>query len=129
MLNNMCDTYNTLSSIVTRDFGPKNQNSASYFSTMCLESLRLLPQDTVGHTYASWLDREGVGPDTRDIIYNECAHVMQRYRERNDSTTPSPAAHLCGKSLCSKSLNLLVTILPTLALTVLAVARLKARNI
>lgn len=56
--------------------------------TMSLEKLRQLPENTVGHTYASWLDREGVTPDTRDqvryIDNEEEAYVMQRYRECHD---------------------------------------------
>ncbi len=95
---------------------------------MCLESLRLLPQDTVGHT---WLDRKDVCPDTRDdVIYIECAYVTQRYRECNEFYHPiTGCPSLWKESLCSKSLNLLITILPMLALTVRAVARLKAWNI
>ncbi|KAK4908811.1 Ubiquinone biosynthesis protein, partial [Elasticomyces elasticus] len=56
--------------------------------TMSLEYLRTLPADTVGRTYAEWLDREGVTPDTRDQVRyiddEECAYVMQRYRECHD---------------------------------------------
>lgn len=56
--------------------------------TMSLEYLRSLPQNTVGFTYGAWLDREGVTPDTRDdtryIDDEECAYVMQRYREAHD---------------------------------------------
>lgn len=56
--------------------------------TMSLEKLRRLPDNTVGRTYAAWLDREGVTPDTRDqvryIDNEEEAYVMQRYRECHD---------------------------------------------
>lgn len=56
--------------------------------TMSLEKLRKLPDNTVGRTYAAWLDREGVTPDTRDqvryIDNEEEAYVMQRYRECHD---------------------------------------------
>lgn len=56
--------------------------------TMSLEKLRQLPENTVGRTYAAWLDREGVTPDTRDqvkyIDNEEEAYVMQRYRECHD---------------------------------------------
>ncbi|KAJ4334852.1 Ubiquinone biosynthesis protein [Didymella glomerata] len=50
--------------------------------------LRALPPNTVGHNYAAWLDAEGVTPDTRaQVRYiddEECAYVMQRYRECHD---------------------------------------------
>lgn len=56
--------------------------------TMSLEKLRQLPDNTVGRTYAAWLDREGVTPDTRDQVQyidnEEQAYVMQRYRECHD---------------------------------------------
>ena len=56
--------------------------------TLSMEKLRGLPRDTVGWTYAAWLDREGVSPDTRDQVQfiddEECAYVMQRYRECHD---------------------------------------------
>lgn len=56
--------------------------------TMSLDYLRSLPQSSVGYTYGAWLDREGVTPDTRDatryIDDEECAYVMQRYREAHD---------------------------------------------
>jgi len=56
--------------------------------TMSLERLRQLPDNTVGRTYAAWLDREGVTPDTRDQVRyiddEEEAYVMQRYRECHD---------------------------------------------
>lgn len=56
--------------------------------TLPLEMLRQLPEDSVGRTYAAWLDREGVTPDTRDAVRyiddEEEAYVMQRYRECHD---------------------------------------------
>lgn len=56
--------------------------------TMPLEYLRSLPENSVGRTYAAWLDREGVTPDTRDNVRyiddEEEAYVMQRYRESHD---------------------------------------------
>ncbi|KEF56800.1 ubiquinone biosynthesis protein coq4, mitochondrial [Exophiala aquamarina CBS 119918] len=57
-------------------------------TTLPLEMLRQLPEDSVGSTYAAWLDREGVTPDTRDAVRyiddEEEAYVMQRYRECHD---------------------------------------------
>ncbi|KAF2654113.1 coenzyme Q biosynthesis protein-like protein Coq4 [Lophiostoma macrostomum CBS 122681] len=50
--------------------------------------LRSLPSNTLGYAYAAWLDAEGVSPDTRaQVRYiddEECAYVMQRYRECHD---------------------------------------------
>ncbi|KAK6524282.1 Ubiquinone biosynthesis protein [Orbilia ellipsospora] len=56
--------------------------------SLSLPYLRSLPPNTIGATYVSWLDREGVSPDTRaEVRYiddPECAYVMQRYRECHD---------------------------------------------
>lgn len=56
--------------------------------TMPLAKLRSMPENSVGRTYAAWLDREGVTPDTRDAVRyiddEESAYVMQRYRECHD---------------------------------------------
>jgi ubiquinone biosynthesis protein COQ4 len=53
-----------------------------------LEYLRSLPPNSVGRAYVGWLDREGVSPDTRAAVRyiddEECAYVMQRYRECHD---------------------------------------------
>ncbi|KIW07808.1 ubiquinone biosynthesis protein coq4, mitochondrial, variant [Verruconis gallopava] len=53
-----------------------------------LDYLRGLPEHTVGRNYVTWLDREGVTPDTRSSVRyiddEECAYVMQRYRECHD---------------------------------------------
>ncbi|KAF2146261.1 uncharacterized protein K452DRAFT_324250 [Aplosporella prunicola CBS 121167] len=56
--------------------------------TMSVEYLRSLPENSVGRAYVGWLDREGVSPDTRSAVRyiddEECAYVMQRYRECHD---------------------------------------------
>ncbi|KAF3916001.1 hypothetical protein AA313_de0209561 [Arthrobotrys entomopaga] len=56
--------------------------------SLSIPYLRSLPPNTIGATYVSWLDREGVSPDTRaEVRYiddPECAYVMQRYRECHD---------------------------------------------
>ncbi|CAM1501628.1 Fc.00g036120.m01.CDS01 [Cosmosporella sp. VM-42] len=56
--------------------------------TLSLPALRALPENTVGRAYVGWLDREGVSPDTRSAVRyiddEECAYVMQRYRECHD---------------------------------------------
>lgn len=50
--------------------------------------LASLPSNTLGHSYATWLSRENVSPDTRaPVTYidsPEEAYVMQRYRECHD---------------------------------------------
>lgn len=55
---------------------------------MDVPRLRKLPPNTVGYAYADWLDGEGVSPDTRAAVRyidnEECAYVMQRYRECHD---------------------------------------------
>lgn len=56
--------------------------------TLSLPKLRQLPENSVGRAYVGWLDREGVSPDTRSAVRyiddEECAYVMQRYRECHD---------------------------------------------
>ncbi|KAL1517429.1 hypothetical protein ABEB36_001194 [Hypothenemus hampei] len=57
-------------------------------NTVNLQYLSSLPQDTLGHTYYRFLDKNGVTPDSRlpvqfvDDI--ELAYVIQRYREVHD---------------------------------------------
>ena len=57
-------------------------------NTLDIPRLRSLPPNTLGYCYAAWLDREGVSPDTRAAVRyiddEECAYVMQRYRECHD---------------------------------------------
>jgi ubiquinone biosynthesis protein COQ4 len=57
-------------------------------TSLNIPQLRALPSNTVGYAYAAWLDREGVSPDTRAPVRyiddEECAYVMQRYRECHD---------------------------------------------
>lgn len=57
-------------------------------TSLDIPRLRSLPKNTVGYAYTEWLDREGVSPDTRAkvryIDEEECAYVMQRYRECHD---------------------------------------------
>jgi len=57
-------------------------------TSLNLEYLRLLPDNTVGKTYINWLDREGVSPDTRVAVKfiddDELAYIYQRYRECHD---------------------------------------------
>ncbi|KAF2440794.1 coenzyme Q biosynthesis protein-like protein Coq4 [Karstenula rhodostoma CBS 690.94] len=57
-------------------------------TSLDIPRLRSLPKNTVGYAYTEWLDREGVSPDTRAHVRyiddEECAYVMQRYRECHD---------------------------------------------
>ncbi|KAF2109748.1 coenzyme Q biosynthesis protein Coq4-domain-containing protein [Lophiotrema nucula] len=57
-------------------------------TSLAIPRLRQLPSNTLGYAYAAWLDREGVSPDTRAHVRyiddEECAYVMQRYRECHD---------------------------------------------
>lgn len=99
-------------------------------STISLEKLRRLPESTVGFTYAAWQDREGVGPDTRTnvqyIDHEECAYVMQRYRECHDfyhALTGLPV--MVEGEVALKTFEFANTLLPMTGLSMFAVGRLK----
>lgn len=99
-------------------------------ATLDLARLRALPRNTVGATYVSWLDREGVSPDTRDAVRYiddaECAYVMQRYRESHDfyhALTGLPIVREGEVAL--KAFEFANTLLPMTGLSLLAVATLK----
>ncbi|KAF8475620.1 coenzyme Q biosynthesis protein Coq4-domain-containing protein [Kalaharituber pfeilii] len=53
-----------------------------------VSALLSLPANTLGHTYASWLQSNHVSPDTRSPVRHlptpELAYVLQRYRESHD---------------------------------------------
>ncbi|KAF2265382.1 coenzyme Q biosynthesis protein-like protein Coq4 [Lojkania enalia] len=57
-------------------------------TSLDIPRLRSLPKNTLGYAYVAWLDAEGVSPDTRAAVRyiddEECAYVMQRYRECHD---------------------------------------------
>ena len=57
-------------------------------TSLNIPHLRQMPSNTLGYAYAAWLDAEGVSPDTRAAVRyiddEECAYVMQRYRECHD---------------------------------------------
>ncbi|KAI4157397.1 MAG: hypothetical protein L6R39_000679 [Caloplaca ligustica] len=98
--------------------------------TMSLQHLRTLPENSVGRAYASWLDREGVSPDTRDQVRyiddEECAYVMQRYRECHDfyhAVTGLPV--MVEGEVALKAFEFANTLLPMTGLSLFAVARLK----
>jgi ubiquinone biosynthesis protein COQ4 len=98
--------------------------------TMSLTYLRTLPDNSVGRTYAAWLEREGVSPDTRDSVKfiddEECAYVMQRYRECHDfyhALTGLPV-YVEGE-VALKAFEFANTLLPMTGLSIFAVTRLK----
>ncbi|KAL8823187.1 MAG: hypothetical protein Q9191_006087 [Dirinaria sp. TL-2023a] len=98
--------------------------------TMSLPYLRTLKPHSVGRTYAAWLDREGVSPDTRDAVRyvddEECAYVMQRYRESHDfyhALTGLPV--VVEGEVALKAFEFANTLLPMTGLSLFAVARLK----
>ena len=97
---------------------------------MSLDMLRRLPEDSVGRTYAAWLDREGVTPDTRDSVKyiddEEEAYVMQRYRECHDfyhAVTSLPV--WVEGELGLKAFEFANTGLPMTGLSLAAMVRLK----
>ncbi|KAI1366705.1 Coq4-domain-containing protein [Xylaria arbuscula] len=99
-------------------------------TSLDLPRLRALPASTVGATYVAWLDREGVTPDTRaGVRYvddEECAYVIQRYRESHDfyhALTGLPVVREGEVAL--KAFEFANTLLPMTGLSVFAVATLK----
>ncbi|KAI9050358.1 hypothetical protein LZ554_005524 [Drepanopeziza brunnea f. sp. 'monogermtubi'] len=98
--------------------------------TMPLEYLRALPENSVGKAYADWLDREGVTPDTRSAVQyiddEECAYVMQRYRECHDfyhAITGLPI--IIEGEIAVKAFEFANTLLPMTGLSLFAYVRLK----
>lgn len=98
--------------------------------TMSLEKLRKLPENSVGRTYAAWLGREGVTPDTRDQVRyiddEEEAYVMQRYRECHDfyhALTGLPV--FVEGEIGLKAFEFANTGLPMTGLSLAAIIRLK----
>lgn len=101
--------------------------------SLSLPWLRSLPPNTVGRTYVAWLDREGVSPDTRaEVRYidnEECAYVMQRYREAHDfyhAVTGLPIVREGEVAL--KAFEFANTLLPMTGLSMLAVVTLKPKE-
>ncbi|KAL8967320.1 MAG: hypothetical protein Q9183_002977 [Haloplaca sp. 2 TL-2023] len=98
--------------------------------TISMQHLRTLPENSVGRAYATWLDREGVSPDTRDSVRyiddEECAYVMQRYRECHDfyhALTGLPV--MVEGEVALKAFEFANTLLPMTGLSLFAVLRLK----
>jgi ubiquinone biosynthesis protein COQ4 len=98
--------------------------------TLSLTYLRTLPDNTVGRAYAAWLDREGVTPDTRsNVSYiddEECAYVMQRYRESHDFYHALTGLPIVAEGEISlKAFEFANTLLPMTGLSLFAILRLK----
>ena len=98
--------------------------------TMSLAHLRTLPNNSVGKTYAHWLDREGVSPDTRDSVRHvdneECAYVLLRYRESHDfyhALTGLPV--FVEGEVALKAFEFANTVLPMTGLSLFAVSRMR----
>lgn len=101
--------------------------------TLDVEALRKLPENTVGYAYVSWLDREGVSPDTRSQVRyiddEECAYVMQRYRECHDfyhAVTGLPIVREGEVAL--KAFEFANTLIPMTGLSMLAVTTMKPKE-
>lgn len=99
-------------------------------TSLNLPYLRSLPPNTVGRTYITWLDREGVSPDTRSQVRyiddEECAYVMQRYRECHDfyhALTGLPVVREGEVAL--KAFEFANTLLPMTGFSVFAAATMK----
>ncbi|RMD42586.1 hypothetical protein DV735_g2519, partial [Chaetothyriales sp. CBS 134920] len=102
--------------------------------TIACDKLRQLPANTLGRAYVSWLDREGVTPDTRDpvryIDNEEDAYVMQRYRESHDfyhAITGLPV--VVEGELALKAFEFANTGLPMTGLSLTALVRLKREEL
>ena len=102
-------------------------------TSLNLPRLRALPANTVGRTYVAWLDREGVSPDTRAAVRyiddEECAYVMQRYRECHDfyhALTGLPVVREGEVAL--KAFEFANTLLPMTGLSVFAAGTMKKRE-
>jgi ubiquinone biosynthesis protein COQ4 len=95
-----------------------------------MDYLRTLPANTVGRTYVAWLDREGVTPDTRSAVQyiddEECAYVMQRYRECHDFSHALTGLPVVQEGeIALKAFEFANTGLPMTGLSLFAITNLK----
>ena len=97
--------------------------------TVSMTKLSALPESSVGRAYVSWLDREGVSPDTRSSVKyiddEECAYVMQRYRESHDfyhALTGLPV--FVEGEVALKAFEFANTLLPMTGLSLFAITRM-----
>lgn len=99
-------------------------------TSLNIPHLRTLAEGTLGHAYVTWLDREGVSPDTRDSVRYiddaEEAYVMQRYRESHDFLHALTGLPIIAEGeIALKAFEFANTVLPMTGLSLAAVARLK----
>ncbi|OLN86091.1 Ubiquinone biosynthesis protein COQ4, mitochondrial [Colletotrichum chlorophyti] len=99
-------------------------------TSLDLDRLRALPANSVGRAYVAWLDAEGVSPDTRSSVRyiddEECAYVMQRYRECHDfyhALTGLPVVREGEVAL--KAFEFANTLIPMTGFAVLSYATMK----
>jgi len=102
-------------------------------ASLDLARLRALPEGTLGATYAAWLAREGVSPDTRAAVRfvddAELAYVLQRYRESHDFYHALLGLPVFRESeLALKAFEFANTGLPMAGLSVLAAVTLRSRR-
>lgn len=101
--------------------------------TLSMPYLRSLPENTVGRAYADWLDREGVSPDTRSSVQyiddEECAYVMQRYRECHDFYHALTGLPIFQEGeIALKAFEFANTLLPMTGLSMFAITNLKSKE-
>lgn len=101
--------------------------------TLSMDRLRALPENTVGKCYVDWLDREGVTPDTRDQVRyiddEECAYVMQRYRECHDFSHALTGLPVFREGeVALKAFEFSNTLLPMTGLSMFAAFTLKSKQ-
>ena len=98
-----------------------------------LKELQKFPESSVGYTYAKWLADYRMSPDERDDVRyiddEECAYVMQRYRECHDiyHAILGLPAFLEGE-ITLKAFELANTGLPVAGLSMFAVSKLKSEE-
>lgn len=99
--------------------------------SMPIDQLKKLPLNTVGRSIADWRIQHGMSADKRDSVQyiddDECAYVMQRYRECHDivhSVLGIPGAFVEGE-VALKGLEFMNTWLPMTGLSLLAAVKLK----
>ncbi|PHH51139.1 Ubiquinone biosynthesis protein COQ4, mitochondrial [Ceratocystis fimbriata CBS 114723] len=100
-------------------------------ASLDLDRLRMLPSNTVGRTYVSWLDREGVSPNTRvNVKYiddAECAYVFQRYRESHDFLHTLTGLPIVREGeIALKAFEFMNTLIPMTGLSTLSYFTVKA---
>jgi ubiquinone biosynthesis protein COQ4 len=98
--------------------------------TLSQTYLASLPANSVGRVYLEWLQREGVSPDTRSSVRyiddEECAYVMQRYRECHDfyhALTGLPVVR--EGELALKAFEFANTVIPMTGMSLAAVTTMK----